>query len=74
MNTKDTRSAGMLVDALPRFHPPFGGAYIAALRAAGYDDSAIQGDYLMRVRGDAGQSEEKFLVAMGRRTREVGKQ
>ena len=63
-----------LLASLITWYPRRGGAYIDALRAAGYDDAAIQADYLRNVRGDAGQTEEEFLVAMVRRAREVGKQ
>ena len=57
---------------LIEYSPRIGGAYIAALRAAGYDDSAIQDDYLAHVRDEP--THEAFLVAMVRRAREVGKQ
>ena len=72
MNTKDTRSAWLLVGALPRYHPPFGSAYIAALRTAGYDNEAIQDDYRAYIRDEP--THEAFLVAMVRRAREVRKQ
>ena len=69
----DDGAAG-LITALTTHYSRIGGAYIAALRAAGYDDEAIQADYLKNVRGDAGQTEEEFLVALVRRAREVMEQ
>ena len=69
----DDGAAG-LITALTTHYSRIGGAYIAALRAAGYDDNAIQADFVEHIRGDAGQTEEDFIVALVRRAREVMEQ